>query len=149
MKIKMKVLLSLLTVICLLSPKLNHARSNTSNPILLLGSDKNFGTYTGEILKAGGFNEFQVEPVSSGKIRVNYLKQFDIVILAEANLSDQQSSVVIAYVKGGGNLIAFNHDLSLNGVFGITVPEGSMENAYIALNPRAEINRSLRPCNYM
>ena len=33
-------------------------------PILVLATNANFGSYTGEILKAEGFNEFQIDSLT-------------------------------------------------------------------------------------
>ena len=53
----------------------------SSAPILVLATSANFGTYTGEILKAEGFNEFIIDSLTDNKITPAYLTRFDIVIL--------------------------------------------------------------------
>ena len=61
----------------------------------------------GEILKAEGFNEFRLQPVTAIDFSLEYLKRFDIIILTAISLTGQQENSLFAYVKAGGNLIAF------------------------------------------
>lgn len=143
MKNRINGLIVMVSVVFLFGSKFSYASASPSNPILVLGSDKNFGTYTTEILKTEGFNEFQIEPFRDAKVTVNYLKQFDVVILTETILTRKQSSVILAYVKGGGNLIAFKPDSKLNDLFGVTGVEGGIDASYIGINPGEEISKGL------
>jgi len=47
-----------------------------SEPILILASDDGFGTYTGEILRAEGFNEFQIKSVFDKDITSSFLLKY-------------------------------------------------------------------------
>jgi hypothetical protein len=47
----------------------------------------NFGTYTGEILKAEGFNEFIPDSLTDNKITPACLTRFGIVILSETAIT--------------------------------------------------------------
>ena len=84
-----------------------HAVDIARAPILVLENSADFGAYTEEILRAEGFNEFQVESPSASGLTVDYLNHFDVVILTETKLSPAQSDLISSYVHGGGNLIAF------------------------------------------
>ena len=89
-------------------------------PILVLETPTEFGRYTGEILRAEGFNEFQVASPSASEVTLTYLNQFDVVILTETKLSSAQRDLIGSYVEAGGNLIAFRPDKQLAPVFGIS-----------------------------
>ncbi|MEO6546391.1 MAG: hypothetical protein ABIN94_00265 [Ferruginibacter sp.] len=140
---KVKGLMLSMSVLCLFLSKVNYASGNLSHPILVLGTDKNFGTYTTEILKTEGFNEFQMISVANAKVTTAYLKQFDVVILTENKLTEKQAAIIIAFVKGGGNLIAFKPDSKLAGVFGITNAAGTFDAGYIAISTKEETGRGL------
>jgi uncharacterized protein (DUF952 family) len=58
------------------------SKDETGKPVLLLAGSKDFGAYTGEILKAEGFNEFVTCSTGSKKINRSFLAQFDLIILA-------------------------------------------------------------------
>ena len=74
-------------------------------PLLVLAIDHEFGTYTAEILKAEGFNEFNADSLTDPKITLQYLNQFDLVILGETAVSKPEMDMFTDYVKSGGNLI--------------------------------------------
>ena len=84
-----------------------QAAGKADAPILILGTQDHFAGYTGEILKAEGFNEFRLQPVTAVDFSLEYLKRFDIIILTAISLTGQQENGLLAYVKAGGNLIAF------------------------------------------
>ena len=107
----------------------------TTTPILVLATDAGFGTYTAEILKTEGFNEFQLDSLSDIKITTAYLEKFDLVILAETNVGASVKELLTNFVENGGNLIAFRPDRKLNELFGITPVEGIINEGYIRLNP--------------
>lgn len=113
------------------------------HPILVLAGDKSYGPYTGELLKTEGFNEYQVESVPGNKITKPFLKNFDVVILTAASITDQQTTTLIQYVKEGGNLIAFRPDKKLNAVFGITYLNKSIDKGYISINTKTDIGQGL------
>jgi hypothetical protein len=113
-------------------------------PILVLETPAEFGAYTGEILRAEGFNESQVESPSASGLTVSYLNQFDLVILTETKLSSAQAELFSNYVHGGGNLIAFRPDKQLASVFGIS-DAGSKKIAegYIKIERGNDIGKGL------
>jgi hypothetical protein len=133
----------LLSTLILLSGIMGCSHKNSAAPILILATDADFGTYTGEILKAEGFNEFMVDSIESGKVTTSYLKQFDILILAESKIDPPAKKVITEYVNNGGNLIAFRPDLKLAELFGITPAGEGIGEGYIAIETNSEQGRSL------
>jgi hypothetical protein len=112
-------------------------------PILVLETPAEFGTYTGEILRAEGFNEFQVESPSASGLTVSYLNHFDAVILTETKLSSAQSELFSSYVHGGGNLIAFRPDKQLAPVFGISDTGSKIAEGYVKIERGNDIGKGL------
>ncbi len=115
----------------------------SSPPILVLADDSNFGSYTGEILKAEGFNEFTMKSPEASGINLNYLNRFDLVILAEKALSDNQINLYSSYVEGGGRLISFRPDPRLAFLFGLTYTGNTIKEGYIKINTTSEIGKGL------
>ncbi len=74
--------------------------------LLLISSSRNFGNYTGEILKAEGLNEFDtagVEKILSGHVS---LKDYSTIILSAGNPDPALWQKLQEYVHEGGNLIS-------------------------------------------
>ena len=105
----------------------------SSFPILIITSDNGSGDYTGEILRAEGFNEFRTDQLSDVKVTLDYLKGFDIVILTEMPLMEQHVKMLDTYVKNGGNLVAFRPDKRICNIFGMTDLAASVSEGYIAI----------------
>ena len=115
----------------------------TTSPILVLATSDNFGTYTEEILKTEGFNEFMHDSLEDSSIRDGFLRQFDIIILGETGINASQKTMLSDYVKNGGNLIAFRPDKKLNEIFGITDAGGTYSEGYIAVDTTTEQGEGL------
>jgi methionine-rich copper-binding protein CopC len=77
-----------------------------------------FTSFTAEILRAEGLNEFAVADLSS--VTATTLSQYDVVILGATPLTATQVSMFTTWVQGGGNLIAFKPDKQLAGLLGLT-----------------------------
>lgn len=127
-----------LTVAILLFGITSCSIENSSAPILLLATDAEFGTYTAEILKTEGFNEFQLDSLSDVNVTDQYLKKFDMVILGKTLVTQTQKSMLSEYVKAGGNIIAFMPDKQLSGLFGLYDTEKIIGEGNIVLDPSAE-----------
>lgn len=121
----------------------NCAQKQSLIPVLVLGTDANFGSYAGEILKAEGFNAFKTDSLASPKITGSYLRQFDVVILAETSVTSEQKSMLTGYVKAGGNLIAFRPDKKLSDLFGITDANSTVKEGYLKINTSGDIGKGL------
>ncbi len=112
-------------------------------PILVLATNVNFGTYTGEILKAEGFNEFTIDSLTDTKVTLSYLNRFDVVILSEMNVTQPYITLLSDYVKAGGNLIAFRPDKQLSEIFGIIDAKATVKENYIKVDISNDIGKSL------
>jgi len=143
MKVYFKKILPALVVLTSFMNEAANATGNQYSPILVLTSNKNFGFYTGEILKTEGFNEFQMDLVTNAKVTLKYMKKFDIVILTKTSLTAAQKEIIDRYVKEGGNLIAFKPDKKLSDVFGIEDAVDTISEGYISINPDAEIGKGI------
>jgi hypothetical protein len=119
------------------------SRQNSMPPILILASHNDFGTYTGEILHAEGFNEFITDSLTGINVTPDYLHNFDIVILGEASVTLSGKTMLSDYVKAGGNLIAFRPDKQLSELFGIIQTNSSISEAYIKIDTAKETGRGL------
>ena len=119
-------------------------------PILLLTTDADFGTYTGEILRTEGFNTFKVNSLNNGNTTRNYLRHFDLVILAESGISQHNRKMLASYVRKGGKLVAFRPDPALAELFGITPTGGKMTGGYIEIDTATRQGRGLvsRPLQF-
>ncbi len=112
-------------------------------PVLILATDTDFGTYTAEILKTEGFNEFVVASLANENVNASYLTQFDLVILAESKIDRVKINMIREYVKNGGKLIALHPHTELAELFGI-VPRGeSISGGYIRIDTTMEQGKRL------
>lgn len=133
MKRRYKLILTLLSCVCLLCCNTTRKSSVNENRSILVIGKTLFSDYTSEILKAEGFNALDtgsLEILSSS----DSMKKIDIVILPAVELTESQKEVIITYVKNGGNLIAFLPDEKLNAVFGLKNKEGLLSNPYISID---------------
>jgi hypothetical protein len=125
-------LLQLATLI-LLSGVISCSVKPQPVPVLLLATDAGFGTYTAEILKTEGFNEFAVDSLSDEKVSASYLNKFDMVILAESNINPLKLNMIREYAKNGGKLIALHPYPELAELFGVAKPGRSITGGYIRI----------------
>jgi hypothetical protein len=133
----------LLSGIILFLPFTGCLKEKPGPPILLLTSYNNFGSYTGEILKAEGFNEFITDSTGSKKISKSFLAQFDIVILAEQEVDSRLWNIFRKYVRGGGNLMAFQPGQAPVDLFGIEKMPGNINKAFISIDTSSAEGKSL------
>ncbi len=112
-------------------------------PILILATDNGFGTYTGEILKTEGWNEFAMDSLTSKKVTAKYLNRFEVIILAESKIGQPAQEMLFKFVRKGGNLISFCPDPALNQLFGITSRGGNITDGYIGIDTTTFEGKSL------
>jgi len=127
----------------LLSAVTGCSNKNSAVPILILATEADFGTYTGEILKTEGFNEFKLDSLTSGKVTTSCIMQFDLVILAESTIDPPAKEILLEFVKNGGNLIAFRPDPALGELFGIIPAGGNIAEGCIAIDTTTEQGKGL------
>ena len=139
---KISILTCLLSIVVLVAGSSCKGK-NSSSPILVLADNSNFGSYTGEILKAEGFNEFKIESPADAGITLNHLNQFNLVILAETKLTDAKKKLFFRFVEDGGNLVAFRPDKCLAPLFGLTDAGGTAKEGYIKIDTTTDIGKGL------
>jgi len=104
-----------------------------STPILIISSTANpFSSYYAEILRAEGFNSFDVSDITALTSAV--LNSHDIAILGDVALTTSQVNMLTDWVNAGGNLIAMHPDKKLAGLLGLTDKGATLSNAYLLVN---------------
>ena len=111
------------------------SKTGVYKPILILATNADYGTYTAEILKAEGFNAYQIDSLANPDVDPDYLRKFKLVMLGKTSLTASQGDMFIEYVHSGGNLIAFMPDKQLDAVFGISNTEEVFREGYIQTVP--------------
>jgi hypothetical protein len=129
--------------IMLISGMINCSTKVQVPPILLLATNSDFGTYTAEILRTEGFNEFVVFSTADENVTESYLAQFDLVILAESKIDHSKLNMIREYVRDGGKLIAFHPDPELADIFGVVPVGKSISGGYIQIDTTEEQVKSL------
>jgi hypothetical protein len=142
MKYSTKIFINTLFITVLIFGGFLKAAPPSKYPILILATDQNFGSFTAEILKTEGFNEFQKHPLTD-KVTLKYLQGFEVIILAEVPVTTAQKEMFAAYVKGGGNLIAFKPGKTLSEVFGLSDAGGTIDEAYISIDTGTAIGKGI------
>lgn len=102
-------------------------------PILVVSSASNpFSTYTSEVLRAEGLNEFFVQDIST--VDATVLNNYDVVILGETPVTTAQADMFTTWVNAGGTLIAYRPSTELSSLLGITKQSGTLAEGYILVN---------------
>jgi hypothetical protein len=117
--------------------------AEAANPILVIvnASKGSFGEYTGEILKAEGFNEFQMANIS--QVTPSFMASFDTVILTMMSLSPSEATMFQDYVFAGGNLVAFRPDGKLASLFGLTSAGTTTSEGYIKVDDTTDVGKGI------
>lgn len=140
---KLKLILVHLATIILLSVVIRCSGKMMVAPVLILATNTDFGTYTAEILKTEGFNEFVLDSLADENVTSSYLTQFDLVILAESKTYPMKLNMIREYVKNGGKLIAIHPDPELAELFGIVSIGASISDGYIHIDTTTEQGKNL------
>src|SRR5262245_59395441 len=108
-----------------------------STPILVItGSGNKFTQYYQEILRAEGFNNFNIIDVT--QVTEAALAQYDVAILGEMPLTSAQVTTFNNWVGTGGNLIAMRPDKQLASLLGISDAASVRSDAYLLVNTAQE-----------
>jgi hypothetical protein len=103
-------------------------------PVLVVaGSGNPFGRYYAEILRAEGLNEFAV--VDKSALSAALLSSYQVVLLADSQVSAAQASALSGWVGAGGNLIAMRPGAQLAGLLGLGGDGGDLANGYVGVHP--------------
>lgn len=122
----------------------NTENREFDHPILVLidpDLPERFSSYTGEILKAEGFNSFHVRPLQ--EITLGLLNGHDVVILTETELTTSQATILRTFINEGGRLIAFRPDMQIKDIFGISDSGCVVEDGYLCLEPGTPVQEGL------
>ncbi|WP_050855606.1 Ig-like domain-containing protein, partial [Gillisia limnaea] len=102
-------------------------------PILIIkSSSRPFSSYAAEILLAEGLNEFATSDISV--ISPELLSTYDVIIIGEIPLTEEQVTMLSNWAGAGGTLIAFRPDVKLAPLMGLTVAGGTLNDKYILIN---------------
>ena len=104
-----------------------------NNPILIISSTSNpFSSYNAEILRAEGFNSFDLLDIID--LSPTVLNYYDVVILGETALTSAQVTMLTGWVNAGGHLVAMRPDKKLAGLLGLTDNGSTLSNAYLLVD---------------
>jgi len=134
---------SLPGIIFLLTVVISCSNKARVSPVLLLATDSDFGSYTAEILKTEGFNEFTIDSLERDGITGSYLAQFDLVILAGSKINRPKTDLIRDYVIDGGKLIALNPDPELAELFGLVSMNKNLSGGYVRIDTLTEQGNGL------
>jgi hypothetical protein len=102
-------------------------------PILVITRSGNkFTQYYQEILRAEGFNNFNV--IDMLNVTEAALAQYDVAILGEMPLTPSQVTMLNNWVGSGGNLIAMRPDKQLASLLGVSDAASVRSDAYLLVN---------------
>ena len=102
-------------------------------PILVVTSSANpFSTYLFEILRAEGLNEFGKADIAA--LDAATLANYDIALVGEMPLSDEQVATLTTWVNGGGKLIAMRPDKKLASLLGLVDASATRSDRYLLVN---------------
>jgi hypothetical protein len=120
------------------------SRSAAASPILVLineHADNPFGLYLAEILRVEGLNCFQIAHASD--LGNAPLEWYDLVLLAEGPLTNDQVALLEGYVTQGGRLVAMRPDARLASLFGVERAAGSTDEGYVQVEASHPIGRGI------
>lgn len=143
MKQKAFLVKIILPCIFLFFTLMDCSKERSVQPILILAGNKDYGIYTGEILKAEGFNEFIADSLGNKRINKSFLAQFDLIILTEQVNDSQTWNIFRKYVRNGGNLIAFEPFQIPADLFGIEKIPGEIGETYLSIDTSSREGKSL------
>lgn len=109
-------------------------RPEPGAPILLVLNARttpSFGAYLGAILRAEGFAAFRVARLDD--LDLALLARFPLALLVAGELTPAEVDLFHAYVRGGGNLIAFRADYRLADLMGLSMIVGSSGDSLLAV----------------
>ncbi len=112
------------------------SRAAGSSPILIIVDDSYtanpFGRYLGEIMRAEGLNSYNLESLVD--MTATLLDGYELVILAEMDLTVGQAGLLTDYLNNGGRIIAMRPDSDIAPLFGISSNNGPITDGYLRIN---------------
>ncbi|MFL6127503.1 MAG: DUF4082 domain-containing protein [Mycobacteriales bacterium] len=105
-------------------------------PILVIknpaAAESQFTSFTAEVLRAEGLNEFSTMSLSG--VTPAVLANYDVVVLGRTPLTAAQVSMFSTWVNGGGNLIAFRPAAGLASLLGLTSAGSTRTDGYLKVD---------------
>lgn len=109
------------------------ASKGPGGPLLVICSaDNPFTRYTTEILRTEGLNYFSAADIPD--LQAAILDNYDVAILGEMPVNEDQVIMLTNWVNAGGTLIAFKPCALLAPLFGITPAYGTLRDKYLRVN---------------
>lgn len=107
-----------------------------TSPILIIVNNSYsanpFGPYLGEMMRAEGINTYNIEDISV--MTTTLLTGYELVILAETDLTISQAALLTDYVTDGGRLLAMRPDSNIAPLFGISSISGPLVDGYLKIS---------------
>lgn len=125
----------LLFVLLGFSPAFSQPNPNQGpgGPILVLTTGSNpFPTFTAEILRTEGLNEFATADIST--LSSSLLSDYDVVVLGSMPLTPTEVTTLTNWVNNGGTLIAYRPSSLLLPLMGLSASVGTLGNKYLLIN---------------
>jgi hypothetical protein len=91
-----------------------------------------FSSYTAEILRAEGLNEFATADLSA--VTATVLNQYDVVLLGATPLTAAQVAMFGDWVNVGGRLVTFRPDRQLAGLLGLSGGLSTLSDQYLRVD---------------
>lgn len=105
-------------------------------PVLVVknpgSTDSQFTSFTAEVLRAEGLNEFATVDLST--VTPAVLASYDVVLLGRTPLTATQISMFNTWVTGGGNLVAFRPAAGLASLLGLTSAGTTLSEGYLKVD---------------
>jgi hypothetical protein len=102
-------------------------------PIGVVTSSTNpTSTYTVEILRAEGLNEFR--NITPTALTTSGLAAYSALVLGDVPVTDAQVAAVSDWVTAGGNLVLMRPDSRFLGLAGLTAQTGTVSEGYLAVD---------------
>ncbi|MGH2367650.1 MAG: hypothetical protein ACRDI2_05575, partial [Chloroflexota bacterium] len=116
---------------------------NDCAPILVVWNSQSphrFACYLAEILYAEGYNWFAIHDLAQAPLRPETLAEHQIVIATHVALDEDTQDRLLAYVRGGGHLIALRPPERLAAMLGLAPTHFDIVDRYLSFNPLCALN---------
>ena len=103
--------------------------------------------YITEILDVEGYSWYAVHDLASDPLTAEFLSRHQIVILTHIDPAPEVQELLLAHVRGGGNLVALRPPREMAGELGLrsSFAERTMVDRYIELNGNCAVNVGVEP----
>ncbi len=138
-----KITDSFLWLVCIFVGIAGCSSHRSDAPVLVLSGQDDFGMYTGEILRAEGFNEFECKSLKNIYRDNSFLSGFPVIILSEKVSDPALWGSLERYVRKGGSLISVVPSDYPESLFGFRGSETDIVPGYIFIDTTSDEGKSL------